>query len=349
MNKTTKIIIWLIVAIIIIAGIWWGVGRKLVQPPTAEKEEVIKVGILTHQTGFGSIWGEGEMKAAVMAVKELQKEGVKIDYFIEDCMSEKNKCLNAAHKLIEVSGVDLIVGPTWDEWFEVVAPLAQMNHVILISPSGSSTGLIGKYVFSLKYSNKAIALAILNFLKEKSVKNAALVTSQEAYFMNIKNEFKNVDAGNIIQTFSEISPSERDFKTLFLQLKDYDAIILNINNPQYPTAIKSLKEMGYKGLIVITSNIEKSGDVYKGVYYPDFNINPEFVEKYGLHSPSAPMAYDAVNLYYEAYKNVGKKDPALIASYLEKIIYKGYSGVIKFNKFHQADWGSDVYCINKFD
>jgi ABC-type branched-subunit amino acid transport system substrate-binding protein len=49
--------------------------------------------------------------------------------------------------LINIDKVDVIIGPTWDEWFEVISPIAQQNKIILISPSGSSYRLIGKYIF----------------------------------------------------------------------------------------------------------------------------------------------------------------------------------------------------------
>jgi ABC-type branched-subunit amino acid transport system substrate-binding protein len=102
MNKTTQIIIGIIVAVIILTGIWYGLSKKPTAPTTKGpvKEESIKIGILAHQTGFGAIWGDGEIKAAVDSVKELQNEGAKIEYIVEDCASDKDKCVNAANKLI---------------------------------------------------------------------------------------------------------------------------------------------------------------------------------------------------------------------------------------------------------
>jgi ABC-type branched-subunit amino acid transport system substrate-binding protein len=350
MNKTTQIIIGIIVAVIILTGIWYGLSKKPTAPTTKGpvKEESIKIGILAHQTGFGAIWGDGEIKAAVDSVKELQNEGAKIEYVVEDCASDKDKCVNAANKLINIDKVDVIIGPTWDEWFEVISPIAQQNKIILISPSGSSYRLIGKYIFSLKYNNKGIALAILNFLDSNKIKNAAIVTAQDAYFMNILNAFNNLDTKGILKSKLEVTPNEKDFKTIIAKIKNNDAVVVNVSEAQYPSFIKTLKEFGFKGTVVLTgaAHPEKEKELYSGIYYIDFNVPAEFMRKY--NSPSSPMAYDAVRLYYEAFKNVGK-DNDKIADYLEISSYNGTMGLIKFNEIHQADWGPEVYKISKFE
>jgi len=350
MNKTTKTILGLVILIIIVLVIYLGAGKKTTQiptPTTPTTKETIKIGILAHQTGFGAIWGDGEIKAAVDSIKELQSKGAKIEYVVEDCASDKDKCVNAANKLINIDKVDVIIGPTWDEWFEVVVPIAQQNKVILISPSGAGNRLIGKYIFSLKYNNKGVASAILNFLDSNNIKNAAIVTAQEAYFMNIINAFNNLDTKGILKSKLEVNPNEKDFKTIVAKIKNNDAVVININEPQYPVFIKTLKEYGFKGIAVLTGAIPEPEDkeLFSGIYGIAFNIPSEFFEKY--KSPSSPMAYDAVRLYYEAFKNVGK-DPDKIADYLEKINFNGVMGMIKFNEIHESDWGPEVYKIVKY-
>jgi len=58
MNKTTKIIIGAIVAIIIIAGIWWGVSRKSTQ--SIIKKKTVKIGVILPLTGKAAkIWRVG--------------------------------------------------------------------------------------------------------------------------------------------------------------------------------------------------------------------------------------------------------------------------------------------------
>jgi ABC-type branched-subunit amino acid transport system substrate-binding protein len=166
--------------------------------------------------------------------------------------------------------------------------------------------------------------------------------------MNILNAFNNLDTKGILKSKLEVNPNEKDFKTIVAKIKNNDAVVININEPQYPAFIKTLKEFGFKGIAVLTGAIPETEDkeLFSGIYDIAFNVPSEFFEKY--KSPSSPMAYDAVRLYYEAYKNVGK-DPDKIADYLEKINFNGVMGMIKFNEIHESDWGSEVYKIIKFE
>jgi branched-chain amino acid transport system substrate-binding protein len=348
MNKPTKTLLWLVVAIIIIVGIWYGLSKKpAVTTKGPIKEESIKIGILAHQTGFGATWGEGEIKAAVDIIKELQNKGAKIEYVVEDCASDREKCVTTANKLINIDKVDVIIGPTWDEWFEVVAPIAQQNKVILISPSGTSNRLLGKYIFSLGYNNKDIAAAVLNFFDSNNIKNAAIVTAQEVYFMSIRDGFNSLDTKGILKSKFEVSPNEKDFKTIVAKIKNNDAVVVNVVETQCPTLVKTLKEFGFNKTVVLTCapKFEEERELYHGVYYIDFNIPPEFVK---YNSPSSPKAYDAVKLYYEAFKSVGK-DPDKVAEYLKKSTYQSVMGPIKFDEINQAVWGPQVYKISKFE
>jgi ABC-type branched-subunit amino acid transport system substrate-binding protein len=188
----------------------------------------------------------------------------------------------------------------------------------------------------------------LNFLDSNKIKNAAIVTAQDAYFMNILNAFNNLDTKGILKSKLEVTPNEKDFKTIIAKIKNNDAVVVNVSEAQYPSFIKTLKEFGFKGTVVLTgaAHPEKEKELYSGIYYIDFNVPAEFMRKY--NSPSSPMAYDAVRLYYEAFKNVGK-DNDKIADYLEISSYNGTMGLIKFNEIHQADWGPEVYKISKFE
>ena len=49
MNKLTKTILWLVVVIIILIGIWYGVSRKPTAPTT---KEPIKIGAILPLTGM---------------------------------------------------------------------------------------------------------------------------------------------------------------------------------------------------------------------------------------------------------------------------------------------------------
>jgi branched-chain amino acid transport system substrate-binding protein len=72
MNKTTKIIIGIIVAIIIIYGIWYGVSKKPIAPTT---KEPIKIGVLAPLTGEAASYGQNALAGITLAVNEINEKG----------------------------------------------------------------------------------------------------------------------------------------------------------------------------------------------------------------------------------------------------------------------------------
>jgi ABC-type branched-subunit amino acid transport system substrate-binding protein len=66
MSKATKIILWLVVAIIVIVGIWYGVSKKPTAPTT---KEPIKIGASFDLSGVVALYGNAYKKGVEMAVE----------------------------------------------------------------------------------------------------------------------------------------------------------------------------------------------------------------------------------------------------------------------------------------
>ena len=352
MRKNFLIPIILIVAIIIISIV------VLYEP----QDEKIKIGILTHQTGFGAIWGEPELKAVLLRVDELNNKGANIETVVEDCQSRISICVTAAIKLINVDKVNAIIGPTWDEWYEPVAQIAEDNKIILISPSGISNNDIGPYTFSLKQPNEDLAVVTLSFLEQNNVTDVALVTTQNAHFLSISN-FINLHAPeyNINIKEHQVSPEEQSFQSVITKIKNDNsqAIISNLVQTQEPSFIKQLKELDFKGMIISTAGSVFVFDpdfrnVFKGAYYVDYLITPEFASYYSSKydselSPSAQMAYDAVSLIYDAAKRTNS-NPEKMAEYLSNLQnFPGFSWGISFDEKGHGIFTLEVYEIKIFE
>jgi len=106
MTKTIKIIIGIIVAVIIIGGIWYGVIRK------PGEKEVIKIGAIWHLTGPMSGIGEIFRNGALFAIDEINAKGgingKKIILEIEDGQSDVKNSVSAFVKLVDVIGIKYI-------------------------------------------------------------------------------------------------------------------------------------------------------------------------------------------------------------------------------------------------
>ncbi len=266
----------------------------------------LKIGSLAHLTGFGSVWGIAEQKAVLLRVKELQSEGsVRVEMIVEDCASDIKLCISAAQKLIQVDKVQAIIGPTWDEWFEPIAPLANQYKVPLISPSGGSEQSYQPFAFSLKYSVESTAQAILRFAQERNASRAVMITTNDPHFMRISSAQKKFakDFRVTIEYEIAVDPDEKSFSTEITKIKQNkpDVIFANLLQTHFVNFVKKAKENGIQSLIVTEAGVEPDANtrsILSGTYYLDFesSVPAEFREKYRKEydgenpSPSAPMA-----------------------------------------------------------
>ena len=110
MNKTTKIIIWVVVAVVVVAGIWYGVSRK--PAPVAEKEPV-KIGVILPLTGEAATYGISDREGMLLAIEKINAEGGingrKVRLIVEDSEGDPKGGISAFRKLVEIEGVKVIM------------------------------------------------------------------------------------------------------------------------------------------------------------------------------------------------------------------------------------------------
>jgi len=359
MSKTTKTIIWLVIIIVVIAGIWWGVSRKLAQSPTVEKK-VIKIGAILPLTGDAADIGQGQKNAIELAVASLEDlyPNIDIQVIFEDDRLRMNDAVTAVHKLISVDKVDAIIGPSWSGATLAVAPIAESSKVVLISPSASSPSITtsGDYIFRVFPADDELVKIVANFtLNDLKLTKAAILfdSTNDAFVQErnyIKSEFEKL--GGEIVAEEAFKTKDKDFKTQLLKIKSSKAEVLFFS--AYPTEtgifLKQAKEMGLKipriSLDTIVENpevIDTAGEAAEGVIYlipakPDnkeyFNYITVYKEKYGKEPPAlSAEAYDALILAVNAIlKSDGTKED--IKNQLYKIgqNYMGASGEITFDE-----------------
>ena len=136
MQKTTKIIIGVIIAIIIIGGIWYSVIKK-----PAEEEEVIKIGATLPLTGDMSNYGVDAKNAIDLAIEEINEVGInekiiKISY--EDDQCDPKQIVTTVNKLINIDKVKIILGAFCSGATLTAVPITQSNNVFLLSGSATN-------------------------------------------------------------------------------------------------------------------------------------------------------------------------------------------------------------------
>jgi len=147
MTNTSKIILWLLVIIVVIIGIWYGVSRK------PAEEEPIKIGAVLPLTGTESSWGADAKEGIELAVEEINSRGgiknKKIEIIYEDGQCKPEPAVTAAQKLINVDRVSVIIGEICSSATLAIAPITETAKVVLISPGSASPKITeaGDFIF----------------------------------------------------------------------------------------------------------------------------------------------------------------------------------------------------------
>jgi len=353
MNKTIKIIIGIIVAIIVVAGIWYGASKK--PTPVAEKEP-IKIGLIGSLSGEAASWGQNALAGITLATKEINERGG-INGRKVEIVSEDDKCsaegVNAINKLINIDKVVGILGPICSASGGPSLPIAQNNGtpVVIISASAPHLTKIGDYIFRVYPSDAFQGQVGADFVFNKlGKKKVAIVYVKNDWGEGIKEVFKTrfKELGGEIVYEGGVLQDQKDFRTEITKVKSSGAEVLYF--PVYPangiSAFKQFKEMNLN-IPVVGGDAFDGEEVVKseysdGIIYtvPKVNIPEDFKSKIkslpGFEnlqiSIAAPLGYDAAKVLFLAIEKVGL-DKQKIKEALKTTSYQGISNpLIEFDE-----------------
>jgi branched-chain amino acid transport system substrate-binding protein len=341
MDKTSKIIIGIIVVLIVVAGIWYGVGRK----PT--EKEPIKIGFIGPLTGELASWGQNALAGITLATREENEKGGINEWKIE-IVAEDDKCVsvdsvNAINKLINIDKVIGILGPICSSAAGPSMPIAQNNGIptVIIAASAPQLTKIGDYIFRVypsdAFQGQVGADFVFNTLGKKRV---AVVYVKNDWGQGIKEVFetKFKEFGGKITYEGSVLQEETDFRMEITKIKGSRAEALYF--PVYPlngvNAFKQMKEMDFKIPVIGGDSFDgeevvKSG-VAEGIIYtvPKVNLPEDFKQKIkslpGFEnlqiSMVAPLGYDAAKIMFLTIEKAGVNKQA-IKEILKKTSYRG--------------------------
>jgi branched-chain amino acid transport system substrate-binding protein len=158
----------------------------------------------------------------------------------------------------------------------------------------------------------------------------------------------------------KLDPTQTDFKTNILHLKDTDMLIVAGSGNSFGLLVKQLKEQGYKNTIVtclaftlVPGTVESLGNAKTGIYSLAFDasyVSDAVKTAYRQKFNSDPsflflLTYTDVELIADAIKNVGD-NPKKVADYLKKL--GSFNG--KYEKANIDQFGNiwPPMLVNKF-
>ncbi len=324
-----------------------------------KEEKEIKMGATFPLTGEVASYGQKAKRGIEMAVEEINAKGgvlgrqVKIDF--QDDRSDKKEAVNIVTKFATIDKVPVIFGSAGSSATLAVAPIANQNKVILISPISSSSTLStegGPYFFRTVPADDLQATILADWVFSSGAREVVIVYTNNSWGKPLTDGFekKFTEQGGKVLLSEGVADNTNDFRTVIAKLKklrNVDAIV----SPTYPKEggifVRQLKELGFKKPLFGGDNWGSpefrniAGQSAEGVFFtaPSESTSPiyaDFAQKYKTKYDEAPdvfgaYSYDAANAIFKAIEASKSIETEKIREALLKVSFTGVSGDVAFH------------------
>ena len=196
----------------------------------------IKIGHLAPVTGELGPYSEGFLKGVELAVWEVNEKlggiaGHKVEVIVEDTRTDASAAAEAAHKLIDVDKVQVIIGAYSSSCTMAAAAYAEESHVVMISPASTSPAITdaGEYIFRVVPSDAGQGAALADLAIAMGYKTAATIVINNPYGIGIEEVFKErfeAAGGDVVATVRyELGAATYKTELGTIQEKNPDVII----------------------------------------------------------------------------------------------------------------------------
>jgi branched-chain amino acid transport system substrate-binding protein len=362
-NKSNSIK-WIVGVIVVILVIVIGLSAFNKPKETGE----IKVGVVASLTGVGAYFGEQFVSGLQMAVKEVNDKGgvngQTIKLIIEDSKTDNTTALTVAKKLIDVDGVKIILGDSWNATTLTMVPYTNEKKVILISPNASLDAFTkDDYVFRLISRTADLVKPLAKYVIDSGAKTVAIARVSslftDEHSVDFTKEFERL-GGSVIADEQFTSPGS-DVRSELTKIKAKNPdVIFDIHNsgPSIGLMISQANQIGLKTKW-ISSWAAENGALLKaypkeieGIIYPfmydeaDSVASKTFADKVRAGGKDANFfvaaGYDILNVIAKVVEEVGSSNTDKLKKALTGI--KDYDGVSgKFSFDQNGDVVRDIF------
>jgi len=305
----------------------------------------VPVGAVLALSGNANVYGQDQRVGLNLALAAVNGQGgingTPLQLAIEDSGSD-DPGANAAMTLQINRGMLAIIGPTLSQQAFAANPIAQRRGVPVVAPSNTATGIpqIGHFISRVSAGSGVIApLSIAKALQlNPGIRRAAVFYAQDdAYSTAETVVFQKALAAKGLKpvTVQRTNLADSDFQSQIsstLALKP-DLIVLSLQGVDGGNLVRQLRELGYKGTIVVgngmnTPNIYPicqkycDGLLIAQAYSPELATpaNRAFVQAFskaqaaGGKGPLIPpqltaQAYTALQVVAEALQRLDNRKP----------------------------------------
>ncbi|HRN33780.1 MAG TPA: ABC transporter substrate-binding protein [Saprospiraceae bacterium] len=354
--KNKGIIIGVLAVALLAIGFWWWKGKE----SKTKDKEVVKIGAILPLTGEAANYGTGLKKGMDLAIKEINStsSNTPIQIIFEDDKGTPNAGIAAYNKLKSIDRVNYIIGGMFSNVALSLAPMAEKDDVILMSPTASAVEYsnFGDHVFRIYPSDTYDGDFLADFtFNQLGSTNVAILSVDAASTIEVSKIFaeKFKLNGGIVGFTNNYKQGEKNFRTILQKLKSVEAEVIFI--PGYiediATLLKQAKELGVKKTFLTISTVYDKklfdivGDAAEGLIFsaPAYDANSSnaetqnFVNLYKKEYGETPdilaaYGYDVVKISYQAISKSPTKLSEIINNLYNTIDYPGVTGKMNFDK-----------------
>ncbi len=205
--------------------------------------EKIKIGLMVPLTGSNKELGETIIKAARLALKDINNNSIEI--IPKDTGSKANKALKSAFELKQM-GVRIIIGPIF---YESVAYLDEIKDVTFLSLTNKTLDL-PKNVISAGINSTSQLNTIKKFIETNNINRTIFLTPIQDYEFEVKKGikdskikiFKNYDYSTEPTKLTKQIEEITNYKIRKQNLKDEIIRLKNSNQSNKEKKIKKLEQ-----------------------------------------------------------------------------------------------------------
>jgi ABC-type branched-subunit amino acid transport system substrate-binding protein len=278
-------------------------------PSARAQSAPLRLGVLTPLTGAGSFDGPRMLKAMQAVADEVNAAGGvlgrKIEFIVEDDETNPEAAVRAAHKLVDVDKVPVIMGTWASAVTTAVAPVCWESKTFLTTVSGADSITLlphQGYLIRTQPNTQLQATKHCEFIAGLGMKHVYLLSIQAPFAVPMRTKSEDVLQRNGSQLVGSLI-YEKDKTTYRSEIDEAlktnpDLIYLNGYAPDVTILLRDLYRAGFNGprfaqSYAVTSKVLESlpAEVTEGTY---------------IVQPSSDIDSAA---YALAEKRLGTKDP----------------------------------------
>ncbi len=347
MNKTTKIILGIVVLVIVIVLV--AVFYKPAPKGT------IKIGVILPLSGKAASIGEDMRYAIDLAAEEINKDKKIVEIIYEDEKCDPKEAVSAYQAVI-LKGVKLIIGAACSSSTLAIAPIAEKDRVVLLTPASAADKIseAGDYIFR----DHIFASQRGNIMGEaigEEFHTLATLYDQTNDGLIMVEKFlveKFQDKKKVMPERQAFQKGATDFRTELTRIKAKNPEIIYIGAlmPESGLIVKQMKELGISAKIAMDDAsamdkafLEAVGKLSEGVIFSTSRFGKEddpkfwdsYTERFGKNPIIyAAQSYDSLKILAKIIKeNCPSGDSTCVKNELYNIQnYPGAAGITSFDE-----------------